>query len=325
MSKTNIDDCFNASTGFYDLVKMFNKQSPKFVNGSTNQSYWYWFRNLFNKIKSVLILEIDENIIHDIDYALDFLLTYGQIGVIDSKIGLTLLGGSPSGYNIFYKPSQYIYANPILGNGNLKIGQKAWILPINYYNNKYYGVIDIVNRYAELLASIDGSMYTNLMNSRLSYVMTGRNEAEIQTVKKAVDNMSKGEPFIFLEKASDDENLFSDRIFNFDVGKNFIAPQLNDLIRTIMNQFLTEIGINNSAIDKKERVNETESNSNNEEINLNITRWIDTFNRNAEIAKNDINSIELYPEIKTLKLRKNEKVINSLNREINGGVNNEFA
>jgi len=50
------------------------------------------------------------------------------------------------------------------------------------------------------------------------------------------------------------------------------------LKRKIINEFLTEIGINNSNLDKRERLTDDEVNANDQEVIANIQCWIDNIN-----------------------------------------------
>ena len=49
------------------------------------------------------------------------------------------------------------------------------------------------------------------------------------------------------------------------------------LKRKIINEFLTEIGINNSNLDKRERLTDNEVEANDQEVIANIQCWIDNI------------------------------------------------
>ena len=66
---------------------------------------------------------------------------------------------------------------------------------------------------------------------------------------------------------------------------NFPAQMLDKLYaarRTLLNNFLTEIGINNANVDKKERLNSMEVNSNSEEVAANVTLVYDNLKKSFE-------------------------------------------
>ena len=54
---------------------------------------------------------------------------------------------------------------------------------------------------------------------------------------------------------------------------SFIAGEVQDVKRTIYNEFLTRIGLNNANTDKRERLNSDEVNANNDEIKAAVSYW----------------------------------------------------
>ena len=92
------------------------------------------------------------------------------------------------------------------------------------------------------------------------------------------DKISCGEPAVFMKDGLNDENFFM-----IPVKQNFIADDVQVLKRKIINEFLTEIGINNSNLDKRERLTDDEVNANDQEVIANIQCWID--NISVGIAK----------------------------------------
>ena len=52
-----------------------------------------------------------------------------------------------------------------------------------------------------------------------------------------------------------------------------------DVKRSIMNEFLTEIGINNANTSKRERLISDEANANNEEIQTIVELWLDNLKK----------------------------------------------
>ena len=63
---------------------------------------------------------------------------------------------------------------------------------------------------------------------------------------------------------------------------NFIADDVQLLKRKILNEFLTDIGINNTNLDKRERLTDDEVNANNDEVLANIYYWYDNINESLE-------------------------------------------
>ena len=66
-------------------------------------------------------------------------------------------------------------------------------------------------------------------------------------------------------------------MFVMPAKQNFIADDVQLLKRKILNEFLTDIGINNTNLDKRERLTDDEVNANNDEVLANISHWYDNI------------------------------------------------
>jgi hypothetical protein len=91
-------------------------------------------------------------------------------------------------------------------------------------------------------------------------------KSQAETMKKMFDEISSGHPAVFVN-----ENAVNPAKFFFNnVKQNFVGEELQTVKRSIINEFLTEIGINNANTDKRERLNSDEVNANNSEIGCNV-------------------------------------------------------
>ena len=90
------------------------------------------------------------------------------------------------------------------------------------------------------------------MNSRMAYVAEAETKAQAESIKLAYDKVSNGEPLVVYSK---DVSLNSTglNVFFNNVKQNYIADMVQDSKRTIINEFLTAIGVNNANTDKRER------------------------------------------------------------------------
>jgi hypothetical protein len=171
-------------------------------------------------------------------------------------------------------------ANPVLGNFNRTIGKDGELIYFNRVDGMYIGLEPLVKRYALLLSQCDGSVNATLMNSRVRHVFEGTNDAEVQTYKKMYDEVSQGKPAVFLKKGKTD---LKESNFNFlNVKNTYIGNDIMLTKRTIMNEFLTEIGINNRNTDKRERLTTDEVAVNDSETAANVILWLDTMRRQLD-------------------------------------------
>lgn len=301
----------NYGNGFMDLVKGFFHHNPKSVNDMTNKSFFFYQVQLMTKLKSVLTVDgYPSN--WNIDNMWDVLLQNGYIPIVKTDIGTLALEGGFYGQNMYYMPTNVLVNNPVLRTIDEKIGEKGELLYINYEYNKFQGVMSLINRYAVLLANIDCSLNVSLYNSRVAHVFEADTDAQVKSLQKMYDDVSRGNPAVFLKKGMKGLNKDNDSGYFLNVKNTYIGNDLLLTKRSIMNEFLTEIGINNANTDKRERLNSDEVNANNSEVRCTIVRFIDSLN---ECAKK-INENPNFDDITNLHFSINTRVIDSIKQEM---------
>lgn len=298
------------SKAFRDLVVGFFNHNPKSVNDMTNNSFFYYQFQLMTKLKSVLTIDgYPKN--WNIDNMWDVILKNGYIPVVSTDLGTLALEGGFYGQNMYYMPTNVIVNNPVLGNIDRVIGENGELLYINYEYNTFQGVMSLINRYAVLLANIDCSLNVSLMNSRVAHIFEAESDAEVKTLQKMYDDVSKGNPAVFLKKGTRSLPTTNENSSFLNVKNTYIGNDLLLTKKSIMNEFLTEIGINNANTDKRERLNSDEVNANNTEVRCTIMRYIDSLN---ECAKK-INENSNFSDITNLNFSLNSRVIEQMQRE----------
>lgn len=298
------------SEAFRDLVAGFFHHNPKSVNDMTNNSFFYYQFQLMTKLKSVLTIDgYPKN--WNIDNMWDVILKNGYIPIVSTDLGTLALEGGFYGQNMYYMPTNVIVNNPVLGNIDRVIGENGELLYINYEYNTFQGVMSLINRYAVLLANIDCSLNVSLMNSRVAHVFEADSDAEVKTLQKMYDDVSKGNPAVFLKKGTRSLPSTNENSSFLNVKNTYIGNDLLLTKKSIMNEFLTEIGINNANTDKRERLNSDEVNANNTEVRCTIMRYIDSLN---ECAKK-INENSNFSDITNLNFSLNSRVIEQMQRE----------
>lgn len=252
-----------------DLIREFFAKRPADVDGVLNSSALYYRYYLLKKIYGRFKFTIPEHWDHD--YMLDALFMDGYFTVTDTEAGIIPLKCGLTGINVFEHPTTAIIANPVLGNFERTIGIDCTII---HLQASYTGIFNLINRYATLLAMCDSSIAVNLMNTKAAYVFGANSKSQAETLKAMFDQISCGNPAVFIRDGLSEESVFS-----FPVKQNYIADDVQLLKRKIVNDFLTEIGINNTNLDKRERLTDDEVNANNDEVIANIQHWIDTINK----------------------------------------------
>lgn len=251
-----------------DLVRDFFARRPAEVDGVMNTSAYYYRLYLLKKLFGRFGFgNIPDG--WDADYMLEVLFLNGYFCVTDTPAGVLPLKCGLSGINVFEKPTTAIIANPVLGNFERTIDVNCVICQLQ---PNYEGVYPIINRYATLLAMCDSSIAVNLMNTKTTFVFGASSKAQAETFKKIYDAISCGEPAVFMKDGINDENFFT-----MPAKQNFIADDVQILKRKIIAEFLTEIGINNTNLDKRERLTDNEVEANDDEVVANIQCWIDNI------------------------------------------------
>lgn len=266
---------------FDDMLREFFARRPSDVDGVANTSAMYYRKKLLRLILARFEWELPRE--WDKDYFLTTLFHEGHIAITDTPLGVLALRSGLTGINVYDRPTTAVFANHVLGNFNKTIGVDCSIIKLMY---DYTGVDWIITRYATLLAMCDSGIAVNLMNTKATYVFGATSKGQAQTFKKMYDDIAQGKPAVFVG-----DGVTKESFFNMPAKENFIADDVQLLKRKIVNEFLTDIGINNTNLDKRERLTDDEVNANNEEVRFNIMDWYDNIQTGIKETK------ILFPEV----------------------------
>lgn len=219
------------------------------------------------------------------NYFKPVLYVWGYVGIINTRTyGVIPQHGTLGGFTVQYQPAYMLINNPVMRySGRLAIGEQVAVLRLQ---PDYMGLYDLVDFYGDLMALAAETAGVNILNSKLSYVFAADNKASAESFKKLYDNIASGEPAQFVDKnLFDDEGRLKMELFTQDVGSNFIADKLLDVLRTIRCMFLTAVGIPNANTDKKERLIVDEVNANNFETQANCVQWLEELQKGCRQAR----------------------------------------
>lgn len=266
----------------------FQSMTPSEVKGQCNTTVEQYKRQLYNYVYSVFNFTLPSH--WALNWFRYWLFRAGSIGVVYThKYGWIDQPYGVEGITIDYQPRKIIVYNSFLPKpaGGI-IGENAGIVHIL---DDYLGFDDVVTRHAEMLAQCDKSININLMNCNLALIFEAETKKEGEAIKEAYEQATTGKPLVVLNKDIMNGKKLTTMFPN--VNQNFIANDICDLKRTIINSFLTYCGISNSPIDKKERSIVDEVNSNNQEteaivsvIEKNIKKDFDMINKISGLRLN---------------------------------------
>ena len=245
--------------GEQSMIDYFNMQ-PSEVKGKANNSTEYYKRMLYTKLYSTLEFSLPSD--WDLNHFRFWLFHYGSIAVIYTKeYGWVAQPYSIEELNIYYNPKVICVYNQFIKEVKRGvIGVNAGIIKVM---DDYYGLDDIVTRYAEMLAQCDRSVNVNLMNSNVTAFFQAESKKQADEIKEAYEKATSGAPFVAVNKDVMDGRTLEPMLPG--VAANFIADKLLSVRRGIINAFLTEIGIKNANYEKRERLNSQEVEENNDE------------------------------------------------------------
>lgn len=256
------------SVAWDDLRRQFFAERPRDVDGVRNRSALYYRRWMLRKVFAIFEWGgLPEN--WDLDYLQTHLFLDGAVCITDTEMGVLALQTGWSGINVYNHPTTCNIANPVLGSLKRTIGADCVLMKLQY---DYSGIGYLLDRYSYLLAACDEAIAVNLMNSKVAHVFQAETKATAETIKKAYDRISMGEPMVVLKDSALMSTRGNDIFFNH-VRENFVAQDVEILKHMIVNDFLTEIGVANSNSDKRERVQAIEVQANNQVTGVNIVNW----------------------------------------------------
>jgi hypothetical protein len=258
--------------------------TPSCVKAFNNKAFAFWERALFQRACSVVDFSLPEDWnggVRDLFYYIMF--KFGYAAVFDhEEYGKIFQPASLTGYDVFYRPTNAIIANPVFKSLDLKIGSECAIVKLT---PDYVGVWDIISYYAEKLALLDNAINISLINNKYAFMLGAKNKSAGEALKKMLDRINEGVPaIIFDQKLANDPNDKSEPWQFWNRGNlkesYLTSDQLKDF-QTILNNFDCEIGIPTLPEAKKERMITDEANMRKNDAVSRSKIWIDTFNSSA--------------------------------------------
>lgn len=180
----------------------------------------------------------------------------------DPELGIIVNGQNASAGSLD------IYGYPMDRSVIFRNGQQIWCNTdesvIVYNNSMRMGDYWIYNIFANDLANIDMALRVNI-NSQKTMPIIPTSQQQSLTVKNLWADIEENQGMRMIDDASMDVEKFKAAL-QFDNRKSFTGDNMLQVQREIWNRCLTFIGINNVNVEKRERVNTFETNSNLDEI-----------------------------------------------------------
>lgn len=245
---------------------------PKKVDGQIAARTEFYKTILFRVVKG--IFDVTLPIDWELDYILNNFIHSGYIIITESPAGVLPLRGTFQGFNYFDYPTHCVISVPILESFTRTIGVDCQIIYLERMRTRtFFAFNQMVDIYAYKLAAADAGIDVNLFNSRVAYIAEAETKAQSETLKSLYNQIAEGEPFVVYRSNALSPNGKGLNVAFGNVKQNYVADLIQDSKRTIMNEFLTLLGINNANTDKRERLITDEVNANNIELMCNTNLW----------------------------------------------------
>ena len=180
--------------------------------------------------------------------------------------GLVCSYGGLSGVDKYYLPTDFVYAQPALGSGNLKIHKDCvviWNSQIDQYERG--GLYELVNRYARMLSDLDSSIAIMTVNYRSTFNHVVASDQVARTVDEAMKKIEAGERYTINQKSIID--MYKTVPWSDD--KSGKIQELIDAKEQVLGAFLSEIGVKTSK-NKREREITDEVAADNQLLTINV-------------------------------------------------------
>lgn len=194
---------------------------------------------------------------------------YGYINTKTCGDGYVNIYGLPTRFKCFsydYQTSRKLYTgiNPLLTEAQ-KENQKNYecILVMNNWDRT--PTAGSMELFAWRLYLAQRTCDVNISGQRFPVMIVGDDKQRLM-LENLYNQYNGNQPFIFGNK----NQLTDDMLKAIKTDSPYIADKVTEYKKEIWNEALTYLGINNISVQKKERLTESESNENNELVNLNL-------------------------------------------------------
>ena len=153
---------------------------------------------------------------------------------------------------------------------------------IGWAHSSHAPIRSLVRYYIDKIVEVENTISTNLFVHKLPRLIVCSPEDKAR-VQDLMEQIEKGEKKLFLD-AQDVEAIKN--VLDSGANTSYIIDKLYQYKQNLENELLTFLGINNVALEKKERLITDEANSNNQLINDSSECFLDCLKAFCEGIKN---------------------------------------
>lgn len=229
------------------------------------------------------------------------------------------LGGTMGGMDIYGIPTE---RTAIGMNNFIYEGLNKTNSVIIYNTFRGLNTLNYARLYADKIANCDLSRDINLRQLRFPYLFIGDISQQL-SLKNIYEKIEDGEVAIFSDK-----NIKANELTCINTNVPYVCDKLTEVKANLYNEYLTLLGIENTNMNKKERMVSNEVNGNYGNIEINRATRLsprqyaaeqinDLFNLDVKVEFNSdlltiLNKSELFEQIEESKIiTENKEVVNN--------------
>ncbi len=278
-------------------------RKPTDVSGIENIASAYYFNYLLRLTKGIFDISVPDY--WDSDFILNTLLLNGVFGIFEYNSEPLAMNCQPYGVNMYYKPTSFNIANPVLGTFNKTIGVDGALIYLEEepsINASFKTIRPLLTKYAYQLAACDKCIDQSLMNSGVAAIFSASSKKAAESYRKMYDEISEGQPAVFVDEELGLSSATARNLQYTPAKDNYVCDKVQIEKRCIIEEFLTAIGVNNANTDKRERLNADEVNSNNDECYVATAVWRRNLKETTAAAKKLFPNLEFSITLKDLSI-----------------------
>lgn len=257
-----------------------------------------YFDMLVNKVCNLFKWENLPETVDERFLMVNLMLT-GRVCWFDHNGRIYALNGSWGGEpNVYYRPTQFIVANPVIGSKTLTVLNKdgsnsidkltGVLMPLtdaDYFNEgEQGGLYRLIYQTAGLLADNISSLNVSQINGRVSQIWTADNDSMARTVEEVIRDIYEGHPY---KVVSQDILNKVNAVPTAQTGQSNTLLNLIEAHQYILASFYNEIGIPSQWNMKRERVNTAET----ELMTGSLDVSVYNMEKNLKVAVEKINEL----------------------------------
>lgn len=191
-----------------------------------------------------------------------YLQTTGHCIVYEYEGNLYVFNGHMGGeLDNNFIPTRYVFANPYFNiSKDVRINEECVLC---YNDNLFIGLLPLMNKYSSILTENELSMRIAIINTRLKSLVSASDDTTFASALKLFEDMENGELGVI------STNEFLQGFMSQPYGQSNNTQVLTDLIETeqyAKASFFNEIGLNANYNMKRESLNSSESQLNNDAL-----------------------------------------------------------